>query len=210
MPFGPSTLNEAIRQSEPDAGFWTDLGIGIKDLMGHTGLDCTLTTTPKRVLGSDDLYIQWDAGVSVAAYLVVPLPRTLAKRQKLSYGIAYAQLRLHLALRSAGATNSPAMTVTAKARAKNGALKATFTAVFRPDPSGAAPTTNAVSTQTNPLEYVYTFEELAGTGPTYIEPGDKLVITITPAAHAADALELHDLHISCTQNAGFTDRTKRV
>ncbi len=216
-----SNINEAIRDCIPDEGVRLDLPVSIDDLNSSTGVNCTTATTPKRVLSSDITIIQWDASSSVAAYLHCKLPHNLAKAPKLSGKVEYADLRLGLIAKSAGATNSPAFTVTAKARSAGGAVKATFTAVFTPPaaPASTSPdyaayaaqyaTSNAVTNTTDPKEYVFSFKDVAGTGPTYIEPGDSIDIKIVPGAHTTDALELHDIRLSAGFNACNTERFER-
>ncbi len=216
-----SNVNKALRDCVPDFGVRLDLPVSINDLVGSAGNTCTTTTTPKRVLSSDITIVQWDATSVVAAYVKTRLPSNLAKVPKLSGKIEFADLRLHLSARSAGATDSPAFTVTAKARAPGGAVKATFTAVFTPPAAPASTsvdyaaylaqyaTANTVTNTTNPKEYVFSFKDVAGTGPTYIEPGDSIDIKIVPGAHNTDALELHDLRLTAGLNACNTRSFER-
>lgn len=220
-----SNINEAHRDCEPDEGVRLDLPVGLMDLNGSTGITCTTATTPKRVLSSGQIYVQWDASSSVAAYIHTELPRNLALRPKSSGKVLYTDLRLSLRMKSAGATDSPAMTVTAKARSAGGAIKATFTAVFTPPPAPPTTspdyttyaaryaTTNAVSglaaDAANPKNYVFSFADVAGTGPVYLAPGDSIDITITPGAHTTDAITLWDLRLSAGLNACNTERLER-
>lgn len=220
-----SNINEAIRDCVPDEGVRLDLPIDLNHLIGSAGNLCTTTTTPKRVLTSDQTIIQWDASSSVAAYVHTRLPANLAKTPKLSGKVPFADLRIALRMKSAGATDAPALTVTAKARAAGGAIKATFTAVFTPPPAPPTTspdyttyaaryaTTNAVSgtaaDAANPKDYVFSFKNVSGTGPAYLEPGDTIDIKIVPGAHTTDAITLWDVRLSAGLNACNTERIER-
>lgn len=211
-----SNINEAIRGSVSDEGSWETLPKTLMDLEGHTGLRLTLTTTPYRVLTSEKLTVIWDASSSVAAHLKVVLPRNLAMRPSkvaATLDIPFPRIRVFLSALSAGATDTPGFAVTAKAKALGGAVKATFTAVFRasqPIPGGgtsaategAAPTTGAV--------LCYDFFGVYGTGPVYLAPGDDMDITITPDAHTTDTLTIDGLLVEAAVNAAYTEDRLRV
>lgn len=207
-----SNLNQAVRISEPDQGSWFDLPYSTMDLEGHTGLRLTLSTTPYRVLSSAKLTVKWDASSSVAAYLKAQLPSSLALRASKTvgantYNIAFARLRLVLAAMSGGLTDVPGFTVTGKSQAFGGAVKATFTSVFKasvPMPESiTSAATNAV-TPTTPAVLVYDFFDTYGAGPVYIAPGDDFDFTITPDAHTTDVLTLHGLRVQAALNPAYT------
>lgn len=210
-------INESIRGTVPDQGAWFDLPYSTMDLEGHTGLRLTLTTTPYRVLTSDKLSVKWDASSSVAAYLKVMLPQSLAARPSktaATINIPFPRIRLILAAVSAGATDAPAFTITAKARAFGGAEKATFTAGFlasQPMPGGAtSDATNTATNATNGKVLVFDFFEKSGTGPVYLAPGDDMDIKIVPGAHTTDALSIYGLRVQAALNANYTDLRSRV
>jgi hypothetical protein len=210
----PNTINQVLRLSTADEGQLYDLPYMLTDLAGSAGNNITTSTTPKIVLSSDKIYAQWDTSSSVAAYLKVQIPRQAAyqpSKKAATLNIPFLRLRVALSLLvpTTVGPDTPSITVTAVSRASNGAVKGPFTAVFVPPADGSAPTTAAVSNQTNPLLYVFDFFEVIGSGTTYLAPGDDMDIKIVPGAHTNDVLQLHGLRVECALNQCKTDPTIR-
>lgn len=210
-----SNLNQARRDSRDDEGAWQDIqGIDLNTCRDEAGLLLTGATSPVLALASDFLSVSWAAANVDAMYLRTRIPREAAykiSKAAATINIPYLDLRLCLWLRMAAAAgpDTPAIAVTAVARAASGALKATFTAGFMASFQGGT-ATNAVPNSTNPTPFHFTFFEKSGTGPVYLAPDDELTIKIVPAAHGTDALHLWGVNLRCRTNAGWTDRSLRV
>lgn len=214
----PSTLGQAFRTSIPDEGFPITQDL-FNILRGHTGLSLTLTTTPKLVLTSDYLTAQWDATVVAAALAKVYIPPTLAFRPSkasATINIPFPRFRVHLRARMAGASDTPRITLTAQARAADGAIKATFTPKSN-EKSGETDTgvvltdgtCAALTNATNPAVRTWDFFEVYGTGPVYLAPGDYIDLKFVPAAHGTDAIEVHGATVSMHVNPNYTTESQR-
>lgn len=209
-----SNLGEAIRESVPDQGFPENLDL-FNIVRGHTGLLLTLSTTPKNVLSSGYTTFQWDASSSVAAYVKTLLPASMAfqpSKKAATLNIPFLRFRLHMRVRMAGATDTPRITVTAKLRAVDGAIKATFTPTsIETDGSLLTDgTCAALGNPTNPALRTWDFFETSGSGPVYSAPSDYLDLTITPGTHTTDALECHGITLGRHVNPNYTDIAMRT
>lgn len=214
-----SNISQAIRDVIPDEGIWQDLpGWDITKFREEAGNIVTTSTTPVLVLTSDVVSVSWAASNVDAAYLIGQVPRSLAtlpSKTAAVRNIPFPRLRLILSmLQATDNTDTPGLTVTAKARAFDGAVKATFTSNFlasQPLPGGgSSAATNVITNQTNPKAYVYDFWEVYGTGPVYIEPGDSLHIKIVPGTHGNNAVSCHGLILQAACNMAYTDKRLRV
>lgn len=212
---GGSHLQQQIRDSIPDQGFQTD--IDLMNLMrDEAALLITGSTSPVSVIASDYLMYRWAAANVDAMTCKVRLPRTLAmqpSKAAATLSIPFPRLKLHLDLRMGAAVGPdvPRVTVTAKARASGGALKATFTPTSI-DTDGSVLTNGTckpLANSTNPEDRTWNFFGVYGTGPVYLAPGDYLDIKIVPGAHGTDTVELHGAWLEVWSNAALTTRSLR-
>lgn len=208
---GKNQIGELLRDSVPDEGNWQDIAaISLNQLREENGNIVTTGTTPVLVLANDFLSVKWAAGNTDAAYLIWQAGRELAFRSHRTSHVPYTRLRLTLALRMAAAVgpDTPAIAVTARARAFNGALKQAFTGVYKPR-SVTSPEANAVTNQTNPLDYTFTFNDVVNADNLIIQPGDSVVFKVVPGAHGTDDLECWGIRLQAAMNPAYTDVSLR-
>lgn len=210
-------IQQFIRDSVPDEGFWQDVDL-FNSVRGHTGLLLTGSTTPVLDLTSDYLMFKWAAASTATAYVKHRFGRELAYQQNKTagantYNIPIPRFRLNAALRMAGSTDATTrVTVTAILRAANGAQKGTFTPTSI-ESDGSTLTNGTckyVSNQTNPLVYTWDFSNVYASGPLYAAPGDSIDFKIVPGSHGTDALECHQLYLQVANNLAYTIESQRV
>lgn len=207
-----SNIQEAIRESVPDQGFNFDIDL-FNLLTDEAGTLIGAGTTPVAVVSSDETFKRWAASNVDASYANVRLPRTLASRPSVvaaTRDILFPRAKLHIVAVMSGASDTPRVTVTAKARNGVGALKATFTPTSL-DSDGTTVLTNGTGKALSDSlqEIVWDFSLASGTGPVYLAPGDRFDIKIVPGTHGTDTVNLYDAWLEVWANANLTDITLR-
>ena len=190
-----SNIHQAIRSAVPDQGFQQEIDL-FNLLTDEAGTPVGAGTTPVAVVSSDETLKRWAASNVDAMYANARLPRSLAYRESkvaATLGIRYPRVKLHVVAKMSGASDTPRITVTAKARNGTGALKATFTPTSV-DSDGTTVLTDGTG---KPLssslqEIVWDFFLISGTGPVYLAPGDRLDLKIVPGTHGTDTVDLYD------------------
>jgi len=207
-----SNINEAIRQGTADQGFWKDYDL-FNIVRDEAGLILTGSTSPVLALASDVLSISWAAANVDAMYAKIRLTdhlALLASKAAATINIPFPRFKLNALLLSAGDTNTPRITVTAKLRAAAGAVKATFTptSIEADGTTLTNGTCKPLLTNTlavNPELRTWNFFETYGTGPVYAAPGDYLDLKIVPGTHGTDAIGLHGIWLQVAENIRQTD-----
>ncbi len=217
MGAGGHEINKAIQDCIADQGFWQELPVDLNDIRSATGdLPTTASpnsaTAPLPVLTSDMLTLSVAAGASSTFYLAFRLPAEAAAYAPTGDTTApYPALRVGLSLFMAGTpTNTPIITVTAKAYPQNragasaGVVKATYTAVYRAPFDGSVPTSAAVANITTPLEYVWDFTGVLSSSGSYkLEAGDWIVVKFAVATHTTDAMTIAGAFARARLNAAL-------
>lgn len=205
MNLADTQIHEMLRICTPCKGYRDEITIGCSDMKTSAALTLTGATTPTITVASNQTLITWGTGV-VNALLVLagrPLPRHVSDievdpvTQRQGVNLALDFWALH-----GGTTDTITVTAEIYCKSSSGAIKGPFTAT-------AVAISNATAAP-NVTRYRASFTGLRDASGNRIVSGDVIsTCTLTPSAHANDALTLYGASLVYERQASMQNMTER-